>query len=102
MTTVASRPKLTIVYIVCPVTIYTGSRRRLDDLHRFTVAAVAMDVGMFAVQLKLRLCIVIKPPYFPAVRRMAAITILPQFPFVTIVLFMTGIALYRGILVRGR
>ena len=57
---------------------------------------------MFAVQLKLRLRIVIEPPYFPAVRRMAAITVLPQFPFVTIVLFVTGIALQGGILVRRR
>ena len=56
------------------------------------MAAVTVYVGMFAIQFKLRLGIMIEPPDFPAVGRMTAVAIQTQLAFMAIIFFVAGVA----------
>lgn len=100
MTTVATRPKFSVMHIIRTVTVDACSWRRFDLFHRNAMAAVAVNILMLAGQLELCLGIVIKPPYLPAVRGMAKFTILPKLALMGIVFLMARITRHWGILVR--
>jgi hypothetical protein len=92
MATIATRPKLSIVDIVTLMTAYTGTWGAVDNLYRLGMAAITVYLGVLAIQFKLRLGIVIEAPDFPAVGRVAAVAIQPQFAFMGIILFVAGVA----------
>lgn len=92
MTTITTRSKLAIVDIVNLVTANTGTWRAVDNFHRLAMATITVHVGVLAIQFKLRLGIMIEPPDFPAVGRMAAVAIQPQFAFMRIIFFVAGVA----------
>jgi hypothetical protein len=76
MATIATCSKLAIMHIINAMTANTGAWRTVDFFHRLGMATVTMHVGMLAIQFKLRLGIMIEPPYFPAVRGMAFLAVL--------------------------
>lgn len=90
MATIATRSKLAIVNIVNVMTSGTGARLTVDNFYRLRMTTVTMHLGMFAIQFKLRLSIMIEAPNLPSVGRMTAIAIQPQFTFMRIILFVTG------------
>lgn len=77
--------------VVTAMAVNTCTWCGLNDLDRLCMAAVTVDVGVFTIEFKLRLGIVIEPPDLPAVGRMATIAVQSQFAVMGVIFLVAGI-----------